>query len=754
MRILTVVCAAVLCGCAAKSPFAIRIAPDAQPATRRAAAELQHYVREATGRTLAITNDLNGRGFAYLPTNADYGPDGYRIVSDGERLEIRANGIHGHLFGTYGFLKRFLGVQWFLASYTNIPHRAAFDLPAGLDWTDVPAFELRDLCEPTTTRDLDFALHLRLHGRHFRVPYPESVGGESFTMDKVLQNSHTFQRILPPSKHFREHPEWYSEVDGKRREVGGQLCLSNPEVLRRTIDFVLDRMRQNPKVKYFGVSQNDVRNYCTCAKCRAVDEEEGAHSGSIIRFVNKVAEAVEKVDPEVTITTLAYQYSVEPPKHVRPRRNVMIVLCDIGCDFSKPFGTSRAKPNVEFTRILEGWKALGARIYMWDYTTNYPYYQELFHNVDTLGPNLRFFRDHGVRQVYEEGANFAPHADSSELKTWMLSELMWNPDQDTDALRDAFIDGVYGKGAPFVKDYYRLRRELARTRDEVAHPMTCFEDIVNGPATLAFFERAEALWMKALEAAKGDAVAERQCRLGLFSTDAAHAILATRTPSGANFVVTRHPETLGGPEILRAQEAAKRVLGFLKAEPRQRLAHGSSPVDDIVLRRQVQLFAERKFDVSGAGSFEAGPRSMKVDSVAEYYKHVPDAEALDGEIVEMNPEYSMQGIKFFFKNAFVEPGCGVRCRLRMRIRKLKGGDPEQVIAFGAIDAPGCTDGRVTRSFRIRAKDVGTDGWAWYDIGTVPMVDSRSRVWLGIAGTHEKPVAGYIALDRLEVSLAD
>ena len=734
--------------------MAIRVPDGAKPATVRAARELRHYIREATGRTLPITNEISGCGLAYLGCDRDLGPDGYRLVSDGKRLEIRSSGRHGHLFGTYGFLKRFVGVEWYLSSFTNIPKGVELKLPSGYDRTEVPAFELRDLCELSTTKDIDFALHLRLHGRHFQTPYPESVGGDSFRMDKVLQNSHTFERILPASRHFKDHPEWFAERDGKRREVATQLCLTNPEVLARTIAFVLDRVRKNPDIKFFGVSQNDVQTYCTCSRCAAVDEEEGSHSGTVIRFVNAVAEAVEKVDPEVTITTLAYQYSVAPPKFAKPRRNVMIVLCDIGCDFSKPFGVSRAASNEKFARIVEGWKAAGARIYIWDYTTNYPYYQAPFHNEDVIAPNLRFFRDNSVTQVYEEGPSFAPHADSSELKTWMLSELMWDPDLDAEALKRKFISAVYGAGAPYVLRYYELRREMAKGRDERVNPMTCFEDISGYPVDFRFFARATDLWLVAAKAARGNAVAERQCRLGLFSTDAAHAIYATRQPAASNFVIARDRRAIGGPDAIRAQAAARRVVAFLKAEPSQRLAHGTTGKEDRMLKHQVKLFAEKDFATASTARFEAGPRSMKIDDVREYYRHVLDSGALEGEIVEMNPEFRMQGAKFFFRQAYVEPGCAVRCRLRMKIRTVPGGDPERLIVDGAIDAPKAKDGRRGRSIAIRAKDVKNGEWAWYDVGTVPKVDGLSRVWLGVNGIRESPCAEYIAFDRIEISLAE
>jgi len=86
------------------------------------------------------------------------------------------------------------------------------------------------------------------------------------------------------------------------------------------------------------ISQNDWHGYCECEKCKTLDEQEGTHAGALIHFINAVAEEVEKEFPDILIETLAYQYTRVPPKHVRPRRNVVIRLCSIECAFAETFG--------------------------------------------------------------------------------------------------------------------------------------------------------------------------------------------------------------------------------------------------------------------------------------------------------------------------------------------------------------------------------------------------------------------------------
>jgi hypothetical protein len=90
-----------------------------------------------------------------------------------------------------------------------------------------------------------------------------------------------------------------------------QLCLSNPAVLEITTQNLRKKIAQNPAAKYWSVSQNDNRDYCTCDICRSLDSIEGSPSGSIINFVNKVADQF----PDKMISTLAYEYGRHATKN-------------------------------------------------------------------------------------------------------------------------------------------------------------------------------------------------------------------------------------------------------------------------------------------------------------------------------------------------------------------------------------------------------------------------------------------------------
>ena len=77
------------------------------------------------------------------------------------------------------------------------------------------------------------------------------------------------------------------------------------------------------------MSQNDGNNTnCTCPECKKLDDAAGSPSGSLIYFMNKLA----KRFPDKEISTLAYLYTMNPPKNVKPEPNVVVMLCDIDCD--------------------------------------------------------------------------------------------------------------------------------------------------------------------------------------------------------------------------------------------------------------------------------------------------------------------------------------------------------------------------------------------------------------------------------------
>ena len=102
---------------------------------------------------------------------------------------------------------------------------------------------------------------------------------------------------------------------------------------------------------------------------------------------------------------------------------------------------------------MRDWSRISNRTYIWDYVTNFAHYVAPFPNWHVLVPNLRFFREHGVKGVFEEGTYATSGGDLVQLKDYVMARGLWNPDLDGDALIRSFLDGYFGAAAPHVRTY-------------------------------------------------------------------------------------------------------------------------------------------------------------------------------------------------------------------------------------------------------------------------------------------------------------
>lgn len=305
---------------------------------------------------------------------------------------------------------------------------------------------------------------------------------------------HTFYPLIAPEKYFKDHPEWFSEIKGKRTYERAQLCLTNEEMPQELVKNLKERLRKNPTATIASVSQNDWRGNCQCSNCAAIEKEEESPAGLMLRFVNAIAADIEKEFPQVAISTLAYQYTRKPPKLTKPRHNVIVQLCSIECSFSKPLSDER---NKAFRDDIVGWSKICDRLYIWDYTTNFRHHIMPHPNLRVLGPNVKFFVDHNVKGIFEQGAYTTNGAEMAELRAWVLAKLLWNPTLDGQKLIDEFIDGYYGPATSHIRAYLNVTHDAVEASGDW---LGCFSEHT---AKFLSFEMLSKGWahLKAAEAA-------------------------------------------------------------------------------------------------------------------------------------------------------------------------------------------------------------------------------------------------------------
>lgn len=439
-----------------------------------AARELRGFIEQVTGARLRIVNFAQKSPMILVGEDAarmvdrrfsveGLGTDGIVVRTVGRNLILAGGKPRGTLYAVYTFLEDYVGCRWWAPGASTIPvkHRLQFD---HIDLRYVPQFEYR---EPYwyTAFNRDWAVRNKALGT--RIPLDEEAGGKP----AISHIHHSFYQLIPPDKYFRDHPEWFGEVDGVRKWQGTQLCLSNEAMRKQLVQNVLAMLRKQPKRTNVSVAQNDGSGPCRCAECLAVDKEEGSTAGIMMRFVNAVAADVEKEFPNVVISTFAYTYSQSPPRITCPRNNVIVWLCTMNASYNLPLNASRR--NEGFARDLRGWSKLTDRLYIWDYVTNFRHYLFIHPNLRVLGPNIRFFADNSVKGVFEQGAGETPGAEMMELRAWVIAKLLWNPRLSDDKLITEFLDGYYGPAGKPIRAYIDLIHDV---NQKMRQPLGCYEE--------------------------------------------------------------------------------------------------------------------------------------------------------------------------------------------------------------------------------------------------------------------------------------
>ncbi len=461
----------------AQSQYRIVVSVRAIPAERHAAEELQRYLERMSGAKLPIVTDAekptareillgDNAHLAKLGLNVDFtklGPDGFVLRVDGNRLIIAGGRPRGTLNGVYTLLEEKLGVRWFTPELETVPKPDHVKL-TNLNETKIPALENRDVFWSEVMHNADFAARHRVNGQHYGLTAKQ---GGAFTVYHPFV--HSFDGLVPPEL-YPEHPEYFPLIDGKRKSGYVQRCLSNPDVLKIAIARVRQWIKEHPEATIISVSQNDTINNCQCEPCKAIDDAEGSPAGSLLKFVNAVAEAIETDHPKVRIDTLAYQYTRKPPKTIRPHRNVIVRLCSIECCFAHPLETCPDEKNRRFRDDIVAWGPIAPQLYVWDYTTDFGHYQQPFPNFDALQSNVRFFVKHNVKSLFEQGNYSGGGGGEMEpLRAYVLAKLLWNPDTDVQKHINEFVNAYFGKAAPKIIAYLDTIHRPVREQGKHIH---------------------------------------------------------------------------------------------------------------------------------------------------------------------------------------------------------------------------------------------------------------------------------------------
>ncbi len=377
--------------------------------------------------------------------------DAFLISIQEDNILLVSGGKKGAIYGVVHLLEKYLGCRMYAPYEETTPQISTIALPVFCEM-DKPVNSIRIVNGVMTQQNEDYRNWQRLNDHN-----------EEFAKGYYV---HTFNRLVPWETYFDQHPEYFALMGSKR--IIDQLCLTNPHVFDVTIKKLKEEMAIQPEKKLWSVSQGDNFSYCQCDNCAKITADEGSAAGPIIHFVNRVAAQF----PDKMISTLAYQYSRQAPKKVKPASNVQIMLCTIELNRSKEIENDT--PSISFLKDITDWGKISKNIYLWDYTVNFSHHITPFPNLHTLQKNIQFFTRNNVNAHFQQ-TNASIGHEFSELKAYLIARLLWNPNMNADSVMTDFLNGYYGVGGVFIKKYINhLTTEIKKTGewlDIYGHPM-------------------------------------------------------------------------------------------------------------------------------------------------------------------------------------------------------------------------------------------------------------------------------------------
>ncbi len=587
-------------------PRAIVVPDGVPPSAATAARELQAALARAGAPALPVASEPGLPAFVVgAPPPGEDGParapDACRIARRGDRLHLWGEGPRGPLYAVYAYLQDVLGFRWLTGSVEIRP-----DLdPAGPlrapDLEQRPAFPIRDVGY-FEAMQAPWNARLRLNGEFSaRSLGPEWGGGTRYT-----HYVHTFYDLVPPQRHFADHPEYFALVDGRRRDALAQLCLTNPAIVPIAAGAVRAWFAADPSARIASVSQNDWLGACECPDCRALVEREGSQVGPVLHFVNAVAREAARDHPDRLIDTLAYWYTEDPPRHARPEPNVVVRLCHMSPS-CEAHAILDCPHNAPFAARLEAWSRIAPRLHIWDYHTNFAHLLMPFPNFAAIASDLRLFQRRGVESMFCQGdLEDGGGGEWSTLRAYYLARLLWDPSLDAAALVDEFVRGVFPRAHGPVRAYFDGVQ--AQAADPARH-LRMFSPVQAGHLPPGVVAAASRRLAEARDAA-GGAVEEPEVRRLQLCID--YVRLATPPEFALDGDVLRPavPEAAAGEAegFLAPDRRPEALVAFFAEMERLGVRRLREAIPPAVFRRRAEVLAAPH----AAPAWTAGPWRLRI----------------------------------------------------------------------------------------------------------------------------------------------
>lgn len=463
------------------------------PDEATAIAELSKYLKQMTGATFPVVAEkdfgksskgifVGNTQFALAHGVAGLSGEEWLVKQVSKNLLITGGRPRGSLYAVWVLLDS-MGCTWASRDSEYIPRIDSLIFSKPL--AGKPTIRMRNLYTAFYEQRWDYSNAEKEAEQWFRQRNGMNAfgyvgelrfGGGDY--GRPMPNAHTIEKFYCSyNEYFATNPDFFAMgKDGKRidgrntKSLAGNLCYSSEGarqvVLKKLLNLIEKTNAETdkaglPRVWLYDISQGDNSDWCSCPKCLEIIEKEGANSATQASFINKIAQDVAKVQPEVMIQTMGYMPTVQPPKSLRPDENVVMQWIDWG-GFSLPPDTSKPlREQTERANSFLSWAKISPHMSIWDYNlVNAPAYIP-YNPVPVVVDDMRFYTQFDIKSFFMESEEREPWVEDNfkPLYDYMVLRLMFNSSMNVEERVERFMHAYYGPAAEEMQKLYNFLEE-------------------------------------------------------------------------------------------------------------------------------------------------------------------------------------------------------------------------------------------------------------------------------------------------------
>ena len=468
--------------------YAILI-PDAAASTVEVAAtELAYFFNYATGINLETkTNSEYSADKKYISignteasetvtvTAEELGTQGFKIVTVGDNIVIKAVGNHGLLWGAYELMTRMFNYEYYAKDVFQIDTDVKEYPLKNYAITDRPDVEVRAVADSQGYSNSEVAHRMRQFQVYdeFLIPMHNNYHNSYYyVMDGVDKNN---KPIVPA--------EFIGTCGTQLCFTGGGVTEVYEDMLTRACNYLTGLIEKSDKSDAI-IGVMDENGWCNCASCQTVITKYGAKSATMILFMNDLREKLDawletaNIGRDINLYYTSYFDIVNPPvvknangEYVPTHEDMVlkdgvgILFAPINSDYTQSIYAEKNAATYEQLKMM---KAITKKLLVWTYACNF---YDFFLPYDSTTYMVDWVKEIVANNgTYWFNQGMHSQGNSSQfdaVRQYLVAKLGWDTDADVERLINNFFNVYFGVARQPMRKMYDELRTVMRYNSDV-----------------------------------------------------------------------------------------------------------------------------------------------------------------------------------------------------------------------------------------------------------------------------------------------